>query len=170
MPGVTERKIAQAKQMNLYQYMQLCEPDNFKPEGPGQFRHKGHSSLSFAENGTWTYFKTHATGRTAVDYLIKVEGVPFVEAVRQINRIQGGCIPSFQSVQAPTPPVQPKPPREFKLPQPDPNSYAATALSAQAMYSPQCADDLQAKENPVPGELQGSSELRVCRARWNRRA
>ena len=54
MPGVTEQEIAQAKQMNLYQYMQLCEPDNFKPEGPGQFRHKGHSSLSFAENGTFT--------------------------------------------------------------------------------------------------------------------
>ena len=35
MPGVTEQEIAQAKQMNLYQYMQLCEPDNFKPEGPG---------------------------------------------------------------------------------------------------------------------------------------
>ena len=136
MPGVTEREIAQAKQMNLYQYMQLCEPDNFKPEGPGQFRHKGHSSLSFAENGTWTYFKTHATGRTAVDYLIKVEGVPFVEAVRQINRIQGGCIPSFQSVQAPTPPVQPKPPREFRLPQPDPNSYAATAYLRKRCIHP----------------------------------
>ena len=26
MPGVTEQEIAQAKQMNLYQYMQLCEP------------------------------------------------------------------------------------------------------------------------------------------------
>ena len=50
MPGVTEPEIAQAKQMNLYQYMQLCEPDNFKPEGPGQFRHKGHSSLTFAED------------------------------------------------------------------------------------------------------------------------
>ena len=50
MPGVTEQEIAQAKQMNLYQYMQLCEPDNFKPEGPGQFRHKGHSSLTFAED------------------------------------------------------------------------------------------------------------------------
>ena len=49
MPGVTEQEIAQAKQMNLYQYMQLCEPDNFKHEGPGQFRHKGHSSLTFAE-------------------------------------------------------------------------------------------------------------------------
>ena len=53
MPGVTEQEIAQAKQMNLYQYMQLCEPDNFKPEGPGQFRHKGHSSLTFAEDGSW---------------------------------------------------------------------------------------------------------------------
>jgi len=60
MPGVTEQEIAQAKQMNLYQYMQLCEPDNFKPEGPGQFRHKGHSSLTFAADGSWTYFKTKA--------------------------------------------------------------------------------------------------------------
>ena len=94
MPGVTEQEIAQAKQMNLYQYMQLCEPDNFKPEGPGQFRHKGHSSLTFAEDGSWTYFKTKATGRTALNYLIAVEGVSFVEAVREINRIQGGG-PSF---------------------------------------------------------------------------
>lgn len=77
MPGVTEQEIAQAKQMNLYQYMQLCEPDNFKPEGPGQFRHKGHSSLTFAEDGSWTYFKTKATGRTALNYLIAVEGVSF---------------------------------------------------------------------------------------------
>ena len=103
MPGVTEQEIAQAKQMNLYQYMQLCEPDNFKPEGPGQFRHKGHSSLTFAEDGSWTYFKTKATGRTALNYLIAVEGVSFVEAVREINRIQGGVRPSFQPVKEPLP-------------------------------------------------------------------
>lgn len=101
MPGVTEQEIAQAKQMNLYQYMQLCEPDNFKPEGPGQFRHKGHSSLTFAADGSWTYFKTKATGRTALNYLIAVEGVSFVEAVREINRIQGGVRPSFQPVKRP---------------------------------------------------------------------
>ena len=103
MPGVTEQEIAQAKQMNLYQYMQLCEPDNFKPEGPGQFRHNGHSSLTFAEDGSWTYFKTKATGRTALNYLIAVEGVSFVEAVREINRIQGGVRPSFQPVKRPHP-------------------------------------------------------------------
>ena len=74
MPGVTEQEIAQAKQMNLYQYMQLCEPDNFKPEGPGQFRHKGHSSLTFAEDGSWTYFKTKATGRTALNYAGQLRG------------------------------------------------------------------------------------------------
>lgn len=76
MPGVTEQEIAQEKQMNLYQYMQLCEPDNFKPEGPGQFRHKGHSSLTFAEDGSWTYFKTKATGRTALNYLIAPTTTP----------------------------------------------------------------------------------------------
>ena len=127
MPGVTEQEIAQAKQMNLYQYMQLCEPDNFKPEGPGQFRHKGHSSLTFAEDGSWTYFKTKATGRTALNYLIAVEGVSFVEAVREINRIQGGVRPFFQPVKTPSPPAEKKPAKEFKLPRPDKNNYAATA-------------------------------------------
>ena len=127
MPGVTEQEITQAKQMNLYQYMQLCEPDNFRPEGPGQFRHKGHSSLTFAEDGSWTYFKTKATGRTALNYLIAVEGVSFVEAVRKINRIQGGVRPSFQPVKTPPPPVEKKPAKEFRLPRPDKNNYAATA-------------------------------------------
>ena len=127
MPGVTEQEIAQAKQMNLYQYMQLCEPDNFKPEGPGQFRHKGHSSLTFAEDGSWTYFKTKATGRTALNYLIAVEGVSFVEAVREINRIQGGVRPSFQPVKTPPPPAKKKPAKEFRLPKPDKNNYAVTA-------------------------------------------
>lgn len=136
MAGVTAQEIAKAKQMNLYQYMQLCEPDNFKPEGPGQFRHKGHSSLTFAEDGSWTYFKTHATGRTAMDYLIKVEGVPFVEAVREINRIQGCVSPSFQPVREPQTPAASKPVREFKLPRPDKNSYAATAYLRKRCIHP----------------------------------
>lgn len=136
MPGVTEQEIAQAKQMNLYQYMQLCEPDNFKPEGPGQFRHNGHSSLTFAEDGSWTYFKTKATGRTALNYLIAVEGVSFVEAVREINRIQGGVRPSFQPVKTPPPPAEKKPAKEFRLPKPDKNNYAVTAYLRKRCIHP----------------------------------
>lgn len=136
MPGVTEQEIAQAKQMNLYQYMQLCEPDNFRPEGPGQFRHKGHSSLTFAEDGSWTYFKTKATGRTALNYLIAVEGVSFVEAVREINRIQSGVSPSFQPVKASPPPAEKKPTKKFSLPRPDKNNYAATAYLRKRCIHP----------------------------------
>lgn len=147
MPGVTEQEIAQAKQMNLYQYMQLCEPDNFKPEGPGQFRHKGHSSLTFAEDGSWTYFKTKATGRTALNYLIAVEGVSFVEAVREINRIQGGVRPSFQPVKAPPPPAEKKPAKEFKLPKPDKNNYAATAYLRKRCIHPNVLTVCKQKEH-----------------------
>lgn len=136
MPGVTEQEIAQAKQMNLYQYMQLCEPDNFKPEGPGQFRHKGHSSLTFAEDGSWTYFKTKATGRTALNYLIAVEGVSFVEAVREINRIQGGVRPSFQPVKTPPHPAEEKPAKEFKLPRPDKTTTQLLPICASAASTP----------------------------------
>lgn len=117
------------------QYMRLCEPDNFKPEGPGQFRHKGHSSLTFAEDGSWTYFKTKATGRTALNYLIAVEGVSFVEAVRK--SIDTGRCPSF----FPTCKSTPTPCREETgkgnsgPPKPDKNNYAATAYS-QALIHP----------------------------------
>lgn len=167
MPGVTEQEIAQAKQMNLYQYMQLCEPDNFKPEGPGQFRHKGHSSLTFAEDGSWTYFKTKATGRTALNYLIAVEGVSFVEAVREINRIQGGVRHSSQPVKEPHP--MPRRNRRRNSSCRDlTKQLRSHRLSAQALHPPQCADGLQAEKNSVSDEFQGSSELRICRARWKR--
>lgn len=153
MLGVTEQEIAQAKQMNLYQYMQLCEPDNFKPEGPGQFRHKGHSSLTFAEDGSWTYFKTKATGRTALNYLIAVEGVSFVEAVREINRIQGGVRPSFQPVKTPPPPAEKKPAKEFRLPKPDKNNYAATAYLRKRCIHPNFRIGCYvAPEHPQPGD------------------
>jgi hypothetical protein len=83
--------------------------------------------------------------------------------VRQINRIQGGVIPSFQPVQAPTPPVQPKPPRKFKLPQPDPNSYAATAYLRKRCIHPNVLSFLQAEGDILPDQHQKSPQLRVCR-------
>ena len=138
MPGVTEQEIAQAKQMNLYQYMQLCEPDNFKPEGPGQFRHKGHSSLTFAEDGSWTYFKTKATGHTALNYLIAVEGVSFVEAVREINRIQGGVSPSFQPVKAPPPPAEKNRQRNSSCRSQIRTTTLLPPIFASAAFTPMC--------------------------------
>ena len=163
MPGVTEQEIAQAKQMNLYQYMQLCEPDNFKPEGPGQFRHKGHSSLTFAEDGSWTYFKTKATGRTALNYLIAVEGVSFVEAVREINRIQGGVRPSFQPVKTPPHPAEKKPAKEFKLPRPDKNNYAATAYLRKRCIHPNV---LMKSPSPTESAFIRASARMILHHRW----
>ena len=64
---------------------------------------------------------------TALKYLIDVEKVPYVEAVREINRIQGGVVHSSQPVSLPQPWAEPEVPRDFKLPEPDTNSYAAMA-------------------------------------------
>ncbi|WP_425371394.1 hypothetical protein [Gemmiger formicilis] len=94
MPGVTEQEIAQAKQMNLYQYMQLCErtTSNLRTRTVPPQR----AQLVDLRRGWFVDVlqKTKATGRTALNYLIAVEGVSFVEAVREINRIQGGVRPS----------------------------------------------------------------------------
>ena len=50
-----------------------------------------------------------------------------MEAVREINRIQGGVVHSSQPVSLPQPRAEPQAPRDFKLPEPDTNSYAAMA-------------------------------------------
>ena len=63
----------------------------------------------------------------ALKYLIDVEKVPYVEAVREINRIQGSVVHSSQPVSLPQPRAEPEVPRTFTLPKPDKNSYSAMA-------------------------------------------
>lgn len=161
MAGVTKEEIAQAKELDLLTYFKLVEPSNLKLVGK-EYRHKVHSSLTISKDSLWCWHCIGLRGRTALKYLIDVEKVPYVEAVREINRIQGGVVHSSQPVSLPQPRAEPEAPRDFKLPKPDANSYD---VSARALYPPQCTDVLPQGGHFVPDELQKSPELRICRAR-----
>lgn len=126
MAGVTKEEIARAKELDLLTYFKLVEPGNLKLVGK-EYRHKVHSSLTISKNSLWCWHCIGLRGRTALKYLIDVEKVPYVEAVREINRLQGGVVHSFQPVSLPQPRAEPEAPRDFKLPKPDTNSYAAMA-------------------------------------------
>ena len=126
MAGVTEEEIARAKELDLLTYFKLVEPGNLKLVGK-EYRHKVHSSLTISKDSLWCWHCIGLRGRTALKYLIDVEKVPYVEAVREINRIQGGVVRSSQPVSLPQPRAEPQAPRDFKLPEPDTNSYAAMA-------------------------------------------
>ena len=126
MAGVTKEEIARAKELDLLTYFKLVEPDNLKLVGK-EYRHKVHSSLTISKDSLWCWHCIGLRGRTALKYLIDVEKVPYVEAVREINRIQGGVVHSSQPVSLPQPRAEPEAPRDFKLPKPDTNSYSAMA-------------------------------------------
>lgn len=126
MAGVTKEEIARAKELDLLTYFKLVEPGNLKLVGK-EYRHKVHSSLTISKDSLWCWHCIGLRGRTALKYLIDVEKVPYVEAVRVINRIQGGVVHSSQPVSLPQPRAEPEAPRDFKLPKPDTTSYSAMA-------------------------------------------
>lgn len=126
MAGVTKEEIARAKELDLLTYFKLVEPGNLKLVGK-EYRHKVHSSLTISKDSLWCWHCIGLRGRTALKYLIDVEKVPYAEAVREVNRIQGGGVHSSQPVSLPQPRAEPEVPRDFKLPEPDANSYAAMA-------------------------------------------
>ena len=123
---MSKEEIARAKELDLLTYFKLVEPSNLKLVGK-EYRHKVHSSLTISKDSLWCWHCIGLRGRTALKYLIDVEKVPYVEAVREINRIQGGVVHSSQPVSLPQPRAEPEVPRTFTLPEPDANSYSAMA-------------------------------------------
>ena len=111
MPGVTREQIDRAKEWDLLSYLQTYEPGELTKKRPTdkEYRTKTHDSLVIS-NGRWNWTTRGFGGKTALDYLIKVRGMEFVEAVRTLN--DGRAAPSLsQPVTRP-----PEQPRAFALP------------------------------------------------------
>lgn len=109
MPGVTEEEIFAARQMTAIEFLRKYRPDELvKAESRGEFQLKEHDSFKINETTSlWHWKSRDVGGKSALDYLIKVEGLKFVEAVQTLC----GENPSY------VPPVsQPEQPKEFLLP------------------------------------------------------
>lgn len=107
MSYVTDEQIAKAKEWNLLSYLQTYEPKELKRSGPHEFCTVTHDSLKIS-NGLWHWCSRGIGGKTALDYLIKVRGMDFVEAVLAL--CGAGPAPVFSQ------PVI-KPAKPFELPQ-----------------------------------------------------
>lgn len=119
MPGVTTEQIQEAKRWDLLSYLQAYEPGELKRSGPHEYCTVTHDSLKIS-NGKWHWCSRGFGGTTALDYLIKVRDMPFVEAVRTL--CDGRAAPSLSQ------PVKSSPePRPFVLPE---VSRCATAAVA----------------------------------------
>lgn len=109
---VTDEEINRAKEVDLLSYLQMATPGELVKKGNGHYSTKTHDSIDIS-NGFWKQWSSGVGGKSAVDYLVKVEGRTFQEAVRAVNEARGG-MPSWDARPAQSPPPMKK---EFKLPE-----------------------------------------------------
>lgn len=109
MPGVSEEQIAAARQMTAIEFLRRYRPGELvKAESRGEFQLRAHDSFKInEETSLWHWKSRDVGGKSALDYLVTVEGVKFVDAVLALCEESPGYIP---------PPSQPEQKKEFALP------------------------------------------------------
>lgn len=83
MPYIAPEVIAEAKKMDLFTYLQNYEPQELVRFSGNVYTTRSHDSLKIS-NGKWCWFSRGIGGRSALDYLVKVNGMSFTEAVERI--------------------------------------------------------------------------------------
>lgn len=84
MPYIASEDILRAKQMDILTYLQNYEPHELVHVSGNTYCTREHDSLKIS-NGKWCWFSRRIGERSALDYLIKVKGYPFLDAVEAIN-------------------------------------------------------------------------------------
>lgn len=88
MSFILPETIRKARELDLLTYLQNFDPGNLVKLSSDTYCTKEHDSLKIS-NGKWNWFSRGIGGRSALDYLIKVEGMEFTEAVEQITNCIG---------------------------------------------------------------------------------
>lgn len=110
MNYVSPEQIAKAREMDLLTYLRLYEPQELVHFGGNTYCTREHDSLKIS-NGKWYWFSRGIGGASALDYLVKVKDVPFVQAVEQLSG-QATMVPSATKAKA-----EIKKPKVLLLPQ-----------------------------------------------------
>lgn len=84
MPFIPPEIIKTARQVDLLSYLKACEPEELVKISNGHYCTREHDSLKIS-NGKWYWFSRGFGGYNALDYLIKVKEIPFLEAVERIT-------------------------------------------------------------------------------------
>ena len=83
MPYIPKEEIEKAKQMDLLTYMRNYEPYELKHVKGNTYQLMSHDSLKIS-NGMWMWWSEGIGGKSALDFLIKVRGMKFTDAVETI--------------------------------------------------------------------------------------
>lgn len=116
MPYISPDVVARAREMDLLTYLQNYEPNELVHFGGNTYCTREHDSLKIS-NGKWYWFSRGIGGYNALDYLIKVKEIPFMEAVETIM----GRAAVQSPIRASTTPEKERP-KVLLLPHANPNT------------------------------------------------
>lgn len=140
MAGVTKEQVAAARRMTAIEFLRRYRADDLvKSSARGEFELKSHDSFKInGESSLWHWKSRGIGGKSALDYLMHVEGCSFVEAVRLLCEEQPCFIPQRHEVVK-----RQRPP--FALPEKSPTSTRVEAyLRCRGISQPviqKCLDD-----------------------------
>ena len=114
---LSDEQIEQARSIDLLSYLQRHMPSNLRKIGADEYCLVEHDSFKIS-NGKWHWWSQGYGGYSALDYLVKVQGMGFVDAVQSLTDdiFQYKEMPKMNS-----PPKPQKPQKPFKLPKPNRN-------------------------------------------------
>ena len=99
MNTLTNEQIREAREIDLLTYLRNYEPDKLVKISQNTYCTREHDSLKISGNGLWCWFSRGKGGKSALDYLIKVENYGFADAVRRIlGKVDNHPPVSFDSV------------------------------------------------------------------------
>lgn len=84
MPYIPPETIEKAREIDLLTYLQAYEPGELVHFGGNTYCTREHDSLKIS-NGKWYWFSRGFGGYNALDYLIKVKEMPFLDAVERLS-------------------------------------------------------------------------------------
>ncbi|MCL2499802.1 MAG: DUF3991 and toprim domain-containing protein [Defluviitaleaceae bacterium] len=120
MLKLTEEQIQKARSVDLLDYLLIYEPANVRKskDKKDQYEMVEHDSLKMS-NGKWFRHSTQYGGHSALDFLVKVRNIHFVDAVLSLT--DGTFISDYQADYAQKSSKAPAPPKPFILPKPNQN-------------------------------------------------
>jgi len=129
----TNEQLNQARSQTLLSYLQTHAPESLQYIRGGRVLHKSHDSFVVDNGyGQWFWNLKSKGGYSALDYLVKIENMSFVDAVKSLigdslppdNSKASATVPSTQSA---TRREKAQPRKPLSLPVPAPSSQKITA-------------------------------------------
>lgn len=122
MGWIDEEQVAAVREIDLLTYLQKREPHELVHSAPGEYRTATHGSLVITK-GKWYWNRDGFGGASALDYLIKVRGMGFVDAVEEL--MESGVAPASSLPEEKREP----PPKKWTFYPPKPQRYGNRAVS-----------------------------------------